>query len=65
METSKETLIGLLASKELELAEMRLYVAQLESNYNNLVDKYNSLLNKQKIKVRRRRPMGYKRGGKR
>lgn len=53
MEASNEVLISLLASKELELKEMHLYIRQLESSYNDLAIKYNKLLETHYAKKKR------------
>jgi len=59
METSNETLISLLAAKELELKQMVLYIQQLESSYNSLAIKYNKLMQKHYTKAKRTQ-IGYK-----
>ena len=61
--TTNEELISLLVAKELEISEMRLYINQLESSYNDLVIKYNKLNEKFYSRDKKRNQIGFKRNG--
>lgn len=61
---TNETLISLLAVKELEIKELNVYITQLETSYNDLANKYNKLVEKYYAREKKRQNViGFKRGG--
>jgi len=68
MEKANETLISLLAVRELQIKELENYIIQLETNLNDLAIKYNDLQSlyyakKKRTEIAGRTLIGFKRNG--
>jgi hypothetical protein len=69
MDTTNETLIGLLAVRELQIKELENYIIQLETNLNDLAKRYNELSalyyskKKRETLAKERKMIGFNRNG--